>query len=46
VKVNVQAQANSQSHHKPRHQVSVALSEDDDSAGTTAASVRRPFWRP
>lgn len=50
VKVNFQAHANSQSHHKPRHQVSVALSEDDDddddSAGTTAASVRRPFWRP
>ncbi|KAG0582383.1 hypothetical protein M758_3G053400 [Ceratodon purpureus] len=45
MKVNPQAHGNSQSHHKQRHQVSVALSEDD-SAGTTAASVRRPFWRP
>lgn len=45
MKVNPQAHGNSQSHHVQRQQVSVALS-DDDSAGTTAASVRRPFWRP
>ena len=45
MKVNPQANGHSQSHRKQRHQVSVALSEDD-SVGTTAASVRRPFWRP
>ncbi|XP_024382697.1 uncharacterized protein [Physcomitrium patens] len=44
IKANLHTYGNSQAHHMQK-QVPASHS-DSDSAGTTAASVRRPFWRP
>lgn len=43
-RANLQGEGQTQANHA-QAEVSVAFSESD-SAGTTAASVRRPFWKP